>query len=263
MNNQDIIIEASFGENFFAPKCFDRDEHFDTRNSHAIANTLCNFKCAFCKNGLSEKVKPDYCTLKEFSDKIDLLMKKGKMFKFTGGEPTMNPNLEKLMKIIKEKGGIIFLDTNGSMESKVSKLLDEGLVDVLGISLKGLSPEEAMKTSGIPNQNLCWDNPILSIKNAIRNDIRVIVTYVAYDNFNYKDLCNFAKVLDNIGDNIYLKLNNLCGDKHRDKTIKAIEEEKLVNMMEKFIKENEKWKGKCILINSSAAVTNYSKILFY
>lgn len=264
IKNLDLMIEASLGENFFAPKCADRDEKFDKRNSHAIANTKCNFKCIFCRNGLSNTAVPHYRTLREFSDRIDLLMNKGKMFKFTGGEPCMNPNLETLMKIVKQKGGTIFLDTNGSMERLVEKLLNENLIDVLGISLKGLTPEEAIRTSGVQNKKICWDNPILSIKDALNHkDVRVIVTYVAYDDFKYENLCSFAKILESIGDNIYLKLNNLCGDMHRDKEIKAVAEQKLKEIMNRFIEENNKWKGKTILINSSNAVTDYSKILFY
>lgn len=176
----------------------------------------------------------------------------------------MNPHLETLMKIVKEKGGTIFLDTNGSMYNLVKKFLDENLVDVLGISLKGLTPEEAIKTSGVKNQKLCWDNPMLSIKEASKKDnVRVIVTYVAFDCFKYEQLCEFAKILEKLGDNIYLKINNLCGNLHRNKDLKPVKQEDLINLMRRFIKENEEWKNRTILINSSGAVTDYSEILFY
>jgi len=262
--DSELMIEASFGENFFAPKCIDRDKNFDIRNAHAIANTRCNFKCAFCKNGVESKVVPHYRSLKEYSDRIDKIIEKGKMFKFTGGEPCMNPNLEILMKIVKERGGIIFLDTNGSMHNLVENYLNQNLIDVLGISLKGLTPEEAMQTSGVKNKKLCWDNPLLSIKEASkRNNVRVIVTYVAYDDFKYEQLCQFSNILSKLGNNIYLKINNLCGDLHRNNNIKPVEQEVLIKIIEKFVKENQEWKNKIILINSSGAVTDYSKILFY
>lgn len=78
VENSELMVEASFGENFFAPKCIDRDKNFDTRNSHAIANTMCNFKCAFCKNGIEGNVIPHYRSLQEFSDRIDKIIQKRK-----------------------------------------------------------------------------------------------------------------------------------------------------------------------------------------
>lgn len=261
--NENLIIEASIGENFFAPKCIDRDKNFDIRNSHAIANVKCNFKCEFCKNGLSKEVNPQYMTLKEFDKAIERIIIKGKMFKFTGGEPCLNPHIEIMMKIIKKRGGIIFLDTNGSRGSKVNELLDKNLVDVLGISLKGLNEVEAIKTSGINNSKLCWVNPLNLIKTASKkNNVRVIVTYVVYDDFNYEKLCKFADLLEHLGNGIYLKINNLCGEKHRNKTIKAIDKIKLEDIINRFVDNNKDWKGKIILINSSEGVTEYSKIIF-
>ena len=216
-------IDASIGANFFAPKCVDRDENFDTRNSHAVANSKCNFRCSFCKYGVKKEPKPHYMTLNKFEEEVDELLNRGKMFKFTGGEPCLNPLLEEELKIIKKKNGTVFLDTNGSMTDIVKRLLDNNLIDVLGVSLKGLTKQEALKTSGINNEKLCWDNVINTIKEALKyNNVRVIVTYVAYDNFNYDKLCDFAKLLDNIGKGIYLKINNLCGDVHRDENIKAM-----------------------------------------
>ena len=46
---KNMKVDVSIGENFFAPKCVDRSENFDTRNSHAMAYSKCNFSCAFCK----------------------------------------------------------------------------------------------------------------------------------------------------------------------------------------------------------------------
>lgn len=202
-------------------------------------------------------------TLSNFENTIERIITKGKMFKFTGGEPCMNPNLEVLMRIVKQKAGVVFLDTNGSMKAQIEKLLKAGLIDVLGISLKGLTPEMAIKNSGIQSGRLAWENPLETIKIATSYDnVRVIVTYVAYDNFTYNDLCEFAKILENISDKIYLKVNNLCGDVHRDSKIKPLKREVLSGMMEKFVSEHSNWHGKTILINSSEAVTEYSKIEF-
>lgn len=262
--NESINVDASIGINFFAPKCIDRNERFDTRNAHAIANSKCNFRCSFCKYAVKKEHKPHYMTIKEFEKEVGQLIEKSKMFKFTGGEPCMNPLIEEELKIVKQKGGIVFLDTNGSMNNIIKKLLEKKLIDVLGVSLKGLTKEETVRTSGITNEKLCWDNVMDTIKTALTyTNVRVIVTYVAYDNFNYNDLLNFAKLLDKLGKGIYLKINNLCGNVHRDEKIKAVDGNKLKNMIMKFTEENDEWKKRVILINTSEAVTDYSKILFF
>lgn len=99
----DTEVDVSIGVNFFAPKCADRDLNFDTRNSHAIANSFCNFKCSFCKHGLKE-VKPHFIPFGDYRKTVVELMEQGRMFKFTGGEPCMNPYLREMLKVVKENG---------------------------------------------------------------------------------------------------------------------------------------------------------------
>ncbi len=99
----DTEIDVSIGVNFFAPKCADRDLNFDTRNSHAMANSACNFLCSFCKHGLKE-VKPHLKSFGDYKKRVAELMEQGKMFKFTGGEPCMNPYLPEMIRTVKENG---------------------------------------------------------------------------------------------------------------------------------------------------------------
>lgn len=257
-------IDASIGENFFAPKCKDRDKNFDTRNSHAIAYSKCNFSCAFCKYAVKAEHNPNYMEIEDFRLKVLELIKKGSMFKFTGGEPCLNKYLENELKIIKQNNGIVFLDTNGSLPVIVENLLKKNLVDVLGVSLKGLTEEEATNTAGIKNSNLCWDNVLktIAISSEYKN-VRTIVTFVAYNNFNCEDMQKFANILDELGNRIYLKINNLCGEKRRDKSLKPLNSENLQKIVSQFLNKNKKWKGRIILINDSRAITDYNSIEFY
>ena len=141
---KNMKVDVSIGENFFAPKCVDRSENFDTRNSHAMAYSKCNFSCAFCKYAVKTEHKPNYMEIEDFRLRVLELIKKGNMFKFTGGEPCLNIYLEEELQIVKQNHGIVFLDTNGSLTAIVEKLLKKNLVDVLGVSLKGLTKEEAI-----------------------------------------------------------------------------------------------------------------------
>ena len=73
-----------------------------------------------------------------------------------------------MINIVKIHGGIVFLDTNGSMFTKVKELVDEELIDVIGVSLKGNTPIEALKNSGIRSDKACWNNVIETIKYATK-----------------------------------------------------------------------------------------------
>ena len=261
---KNMKVDVSIGENFFAPKCVDRSENFDTRNSHAMAYSKCNFSCAFCKYAVKTEHKPNYMEIEDFRLRVLELIKKGNMFKFTGGEPCLNIYLEEELQIVKQNHGIVFLDTNGSLTAIVEKLLKKNLVDVLGVSLKGLTIEEAIATAGIKNSNLCWDNVLKTIALSSKyKNVRTIVTFVAYNNFNYEDMQKFADILDKLGDRIYLKINNLCGEKRRDKSLKPLSKENLQKIIKQFLNKNKKWKGRIILINDSRAITEYNAIEFY
>lgn len=257
-------IDVSIGENFFAPKCIDRNENFDTRNSHAMAYSKCNFSCKFCKYAAKTEHIPNYMEIEEFKLKVVELIKKGNMFKFTGGEPCLNIYLEEELKSIKQNNGIVFLDTNGSLPNIVEKLLKKNLVDVLGVSLKGLTKEEAIATAGIKKSNLCWENVLktISLSSEYKN-VRTIVTFVVYNDFNYEDMQKFANILEKLGNDFYLKINNLCGEERKDKSLKPVNKEKLEKVIKQFLNKNKKWKGRIILINDSSAVTEYDAIEFY
>lgn len=261
---KNMKVDVSIGENFFAPKCVDRSENFDTRNSHAMAYSKCNFSCTFCKYAVKTEHKPNYMEIEDFRLRVLELIKKGNMFKLTGGEPCLNIYLEEELQIVKQNHGIVFLDTNGSLPAIVEKLLKKNLVDVLGVSLKGLTKEEAIATAGIKNSNLCWDNVLKTIALSSKyKNVRTIVTFVAYNNFNYEDMKKFADILDKLGDRIYLKINNLCGEKRRDKSLKPLSKENLQKIIKQFLNKNKKWKGRIILINDSRAITEYNAIEFY
>ncbi|MCI7796802.1 MAG: radical SAM protein, partial [Lachnospiraceae bacterium] len=121
----------------------------------------------------------------EFRQLVTDLMPRGSTFKFTGGEPTLNPSLARDLAIAKSLGCTTFLDTNGSSPGIIRKLIQENLVDLFGISLKGLSAEEAVRRSGVNNRKLCWDNVLESIDFiANRSSCDVIVTYVCYEDFS-------------------------------------------------------------------------------
>lgn len=109
----------------------------------------CNFRCPFCHNSelLEGKAEPvmDDGALLEFLQK-----RKGILdgVCITGGEPTLQPGLEELLKKIKQLGYPVKLDTNGYRPQVLEKLVNAGLVDYVAMDIKN-GPEEYAQTVGL------------------------------------------------------------------------------------------------------------------
>ena len=89
-------------KNSFAPKLHQRDKLGEVRNSHAILVNYCNFNCDFCAVDYAGKgLYKDY-TKYEFEREVLRLIKYGKSFKFSGGEPTLCNDLEDYLEIVNE-----------------------------------------------------------------------------------------------------------------------------------------------------------------
>lgn len=252
--------------NFFAPKCNKYITDDNPTKIHAISYGICNFNCNYCSFSKQNADGGFYLwkDAEKFSKKVDSLMPLGKSFKFTGGEPTINPLLERDIEIVKNKGGTIYLDTNGSNCKVVENLLNKDLIDVLAISIKGLTKEEAIRNSQCSSVSLCWDNVWKSIELGTKSkNTEVIVTYVCNQYFSYEKLCDFAKKL-NAFDNVYLKINNYQEDNGLEGNgWKAYNEEQLENDVKKLVEEDPKWKNRIIVIHNSSAIQRFDKVQLF
>ena len=110
----------------------------------------CNFRCPFCHN--SELLNA--ATADPLMDDVELL---GFLSKrqglldgvcITGGEPTLRPDLDKLLKEIKKLGFKTKLDTNGTMPEVIKKLVDNNLVDYIAMDIK-TAPEHYELLTGV------------------------------------------------------------------------------------------------------------------
>ncbi len=248
--------------NYYAPMCGDWDKEDAKISSHAILYRGCNFACSFCSFKYLTKVGFLNLSDDEFVLIVHELLRYGNRFKFSGGEPTIYKELPNHIRIVKEMGGYVFLDTNGSRPDVLCSLLDNHLVDVLGISLKGLSPKEAINTSNVKESQLCWENVLKSIEMASSyNDVRVIITYVFYNNAELSELERFSEIIS-CYPNVYLKINNLHYSVHNRPGLTPIDSVKFIELAQTFINCHPKWKGHVIVVNSQEAISDYDKILF-
>lgn len=250
--------------NRFAPKRSDLLLEPYSR-SHSICYGKCNFNCCFCD--FRERPANAYCTFDDssFTAAVKELLAKGRNFKFTGGEPTLNPRLEMHLQIVKDCNGYVYLDSNGSKPDILEKLIEKGLIDVLGISLKGITPNEAMETSQVKNPKLVWQNVWETIDMASQHSdrVRTIVTLVFTEENCHNRLDNFAKLLQNYP-NIYMKINNLqCNNHTSSFHIHNLNSDILLVEIESYVDANPLWKGRVIYVPGEEGISDYNSLYFF
>lgn len=231
---------------------------------HCIYFMKCNFNCVFCSQSHREEwVRLTEYDLESFRKEVKELMKTSSYFKFTGGEPSLQSNIIEIVKIINECGGKVLFDTNGSVTSNTKQMIDLGLIYALGISIKGLDPDEAMRKSGVTNKKLCWDN-VIDICNYAYKKTTVILTYVVDSSTKQEDILHFCrKIIDGQIKVDFFKINNLYGRSLPDRTLQPMKAELLLQLFETILKTYPELKDRLIGIPDFDAVTNRDVILHF
>ena len=247
-------------KNYYAPKIpgiIDPDEKL-----HCVVWNNCNFRCTYCDFWQRDDIVFKKISLEQFEIVVRYLVKYRKGFKFTGGEPCLNPQLDAMLRIVKKYDGIVFLDTNGSLPSRVASLIDNKLVDIYAISIKGLNKAEALQRSGITNPKCCWDNVITSIQQITERNMTIIATYVIDQSFCYEKLEKYASLLLSLGNTVYLKLNNLMPNDYNH-AMQPMPYESISVILQTFIKQYSEFHNRVIYIHEKQAVTNHKQIRFF
>lgn len=246
---------------YFVPDISDRFK--DNRRVHEVSYGKCNYRCDFCSFGKWKVDNYPEFTLETFEQKLWECLRYSKNFKFTGGEPTLNPLLPELLRITKIYGAQNFLDTNGSNPKKVKQLIDEGLIDIVGISLKGLNPQDATVTANIKNTKLCWDNVWETIRMCSEaENVHLIVTYVACDGFfTEADLDKLAEFLAPYPD-VTLKINNCYLEQNIDYRRRGLDKTEIYAMVERFVERYPEYKGRTVLFRDHDACLDQTKAVY-
>ena len=98
----------------------------------------CNFKCPFCHNRdlVAEFEQIPDLDFDEILEKIKARRKWMDAVEFTGGEPLLHPDIETMLRKVKEARFLTKLDTNGSFPDKLRNLIDKKLVDYIAMDIK-------------------------------------------------------------------------------------------------------------------------------
>ena len=115
----------------------------------------CNFRCPFCHNASLVKDAESLASFDE-EEVFAYLNARKKMLDavcITGGEPTLNPSLEKIIDRIKEMGYLVKLDSNGTRPEVLKNLIEKKKVDYIAMDIKS-SEENYLRVAGINNKML-------------------------------------------------------------------------------------------------------------
>ena len=104
----------------------------------AVFTQGCNMNCVFCHNRclVGQRGKDPY----QDENELFSFLKRRKKFLdgvvVSGGEPTLQPDLEGFIEKVKELGFLVKLDTNGTRPGVMKKLFDKKLVDYVAMDVK-------------------------------------------------------------------------------------------------------------------------------
>lgn len=104
--------------------------------SCVVFTPLCNMKCGFCHN--KHILSADHPDVPELVV-LDYLRKRVGVIGgvvISGGEPTLQSDLERFVTVVKNMGYKIKLDTNGTNPQAIRNLCEKGLVDYVAMDLK-------------------------------------------------------------------------------------------------------------------------------
>lgn len=103
----------------------------------------CVFRCPFCHNpeliDVRDKESKEMFTMNREAEFFEFLKKRtGKLdgVCITGGEPTLQKDLQKFINRVRDMGFLVKLDTNGLFPNIVEKILDAGTVNYWAMDIK-------------------------------------------------------------------------------------------------------------------------------
>lgn len=160
----------------------------------------CNFRCLYCMpaEGLPWLPRAEILSYEEIAAVVGQLAPIGlRRVRLTGGEPTIRPNLDRLIAMLRAIDGVedIALSTNGVRLEKFAPTFRAAGLDRVNISADSLRPDRIAKIS---RRNLDLD-PVRSAAAATRAGLGPVkLNVVVMRGINDDEIADFARLtLDN------------------------------------------------------------------
>ncbi len=154
----------------------------------------CNFLCPYCHNAdlLLHRETP----LAQ-ADVLGFLTQRRRLLEgvvITGGEPTLQEDLEGFCSVLKSLGYAVKLDTNGGRPEMVRRLLRSGLLDYVAMDVKAAPARYPREISPGDLGNAIAETMTLLRESGVPHEFRVPCVHP----FITKE--SFGEILDAVGD---------------------------------------------------------------
>lgn len=156
----------------------------------------CNFRCLYCmpEEGLPWLPKSGILTYEEIAEVVAQLAPMGlRRLRITGGEPTIRPNLDELIRLLRANANVedIALSTNGVRLPSIAALYREAGLDRVNMSADSLRPD---RIAAIARRRVGFD-PIASATAAARAGLDPVkINMVVMRGINDDEILDFARL---------------------------------------------------------------------
>ena len=119
----------------------------------------CNFRCRYCMpvSGIEWLPRSEILSYEEIAHVVSELAPLGlRRIRITGGEPTLRPDLDVLVRLLREIAAIedISLSSNGTRLAELAPMLSDAGLDRVNMSVDSLRPE---RIRSIARRNIAFD----------------------------------------------------------------------------------------------------------
>jgi cyclic pyranopterin phosphate synthase len=156
----------------------------------------CNFRCLYCMplSGLEWLPKADILTYEEIAEAVSQLAPLGlRRIRITGGEPTLRPDLDVLIRLLRAIPAIedISLSTNGVRLPELAPVLARAGLDRVNMSADSLRPE---RIKAISRRTTGFDPIAAAIAAESAGLSPIKINVVVMRGINDDEVCDFARL---------------------------------------------------------------------
>ena len=158
---------------------------YEEKVSIVLFSPACNFRCPFCHNGDSVLNSNTPIAFKDIISYLKTRVGLVDAVVFTGGEPTMMPELEERIREVKKLGFLIKLDTNGTNPEVLKHLLDKKLLDYVAMDIKAPVEKYPLITGVQIEKDRIKNSIDLIMQSGVKYEFRttVVKSQLSYDDF--------------------------------------------------------------------------------